>query len=187
MFNFTIYILKPDCNVSAGDISFDVRLILKPTVYPVGRHLEVFSLSLTFQKRESSPRFSHRLYNSPLPLLIRIPCFSRFDLFPFISLSSFSPLPDSGGVELIKIRPKSKSRLLPNPYDDPEGEAQIIRNVSAEERADPLNLDEKKGYVKECVEDEGLAIIFSEENGLVIFHQEHCFHNCSRVDYSTFR
>lgn len=35
-----------------------------------------------------------------------------------------------------------------------------------------VNVEEKKGYVKELIESEGLAVIHSEEYGLVLFHME---------------
>jgi len=42
--------------------------------------------------------------------------------------------------------------------------------IKAQEKKDFINVEEKKGYVKEYIENEGLGVLHSEEHGLVLFH-----------------
>lgn len=42
--------------------------------------------------------------------------------------------------------------------------------LKTDEKKDSVNIEEKKGYVKEYIENEGLGILHSEEHGLVLFH-----------------
>ena len=48
------------------------------------------------------------------------------------------------------------------------------------ERQENINIEEKKGFIKEFIEREGLGIIFSETHGLVLFHISHVWINGSQ-------
>lgn len=76
---------------------------------------------------------------------------------------------DEDGVQVVTVKSKSESRLLPPLPRDPEKDVPDTQLI----HGDGLNLEAQTGFVKEFIESEGLAMLFSMECGLVLFHLKH--------------
>lgn len=93
-----------------------------------------------------------------------------------LSSDEEEPICDEGEVNILTVRPKSKSRLI-GPRDEP------LEVLDVVEDRQNVNLEERTGYIKEYIEEEGLGILFSMDTGLVLFHLKQVWLQGERTDH----
>lgn len=94
-----------------------------------------------------------------------------------IELSGDEENYERGDVTMMLIKRPPLRTVTVECYDILDSDEEFPVCVAQGEKKDAVNIEEKRGEIKEYIEKEGLGIIFSKEFGLILFHLDNVWIN----------
>lgn len=104
-----------------------------------------------------------------------------------IELSSDEEAADPTGVSLVCLKRPVPTETTVECLEILDSDEEYPVCLVESEKNDHVNIEEKRGYIKEYIETEGSGIIFSHTFGLVLFHLENVWVNGEKLSPSRTR
>merc|ERR550519_3097632 len=108
---------------------------------------------------------------------VTVECYDILDSDEEIELSGDEENYERGDVTMMLIKRPPLRTVTVECYDILDSDEEFPVCVAQGEKKDAVNIEEKRGEIKEYIEKEGLGIIFSKEFGLILFHLDNVWIN----------